>query len=45
MDYDEDKIDEAVIGVLYLTAHCAYDVMRVWKTFDWSAMDQLHEKG
>lgn len=45
MDYDTDKIDEAVIGVLYLTAHREYGAVRVWKTFDWAAMDRLHEKG
>ena len=40
--YDKKKIDEAVLGLLYLTLH---DGDRVWKSFDWEAMNRLHEKG
>lgn len=39
---DEDRIDEAVLGLLYLTLH---DDVRAWKTFDWDAMNRLHQKG
>ncbi len=42
MDYDPDKIDEAVLALAYLTLH---DGARVWKSFDWDAMGRLHEKG
>tara|TARA_R100000935_G_scaffold5007_1_gene11606 strand:- start:62 stop:340 length:279 start_codon:yes stop_codon:yes gene_type:complete len=42
MDLDEDKIDEAVLALLYLTLH---DGRRAWKGFDWDSMDRLHEKG
>lgn len=42
MELDNDKIDEAVLGLLYLTLH---DEGRAWKSFDWSAMNRLHEKG
>ncbi|GGO80939.1 hypothetical protein GCM10011348_18790 [Marinobacterium nitratireducens] len=42
MDIDEDKIDEAVLALLYLTLH---DGARAWKSFDWEAMNRLHEKG
>lgn len=42
MDYDSDKIDEAVLALAYLTLH---DGVRVWKSFDWDAMGRLHEKG
>ena len=42
MEFDEDKIDEAVLALLYLTLH---DGARAWKSFDWDAMDRLHEKG
>jgi len=42
MDYDEEKVDEAILGLLYLTLHDGY---RAWKTFDWDAMNWLHEKG
>ncbi len=40
MEMDEDKVDEAVLGLLFLTLHDKY---RVWKTFDWDAMSRLHE--
>ena len=45
MNYDPDKVDEAVLALLYLTLHDvdAYGG-RAWKGHDWSAMDRLHEK-
>jgi len=42
MDIDNDKIDQAVLALLYLTLH---DDVRAWKSHDWDAMDRLHEKG
>ncbi|MCZ7649585.1 MAG: DUF6429 family protein [Planctomycetota bacterium] len=42
MDADTDKIDEAVLALLYLTLH---HKERAWKSFDWDAMNRLHEKG
>ncbi|HEY7885465.1 MAG TPA: DUF6429 family protein [Cellvibrionaceae bacterium] len=42
MEIDEEKIDEVVLGLLYLTLH---DGGRAWKSFDWDAMNRLHEKG
>jgi len=42
MTLDEDKIDEAVLALLYLGLH---DGDRAWKGFDWGAMNRLHEKG
>ena len=42
MDYNPDKVDEAVLALLYLTVH---DGARAWKSFDWEAMNRLHEKG
>lgn len=42
MDYDSEKIDEAVLALAYLTLH---DGARVWKSFDWDALGRLHEKG
>ena len=41
MEEDSDKIDEAVLALLYLTFH---DKNRAWKSFDWDAMNRLHEK-
>jgi hypothetical protein len=42
MDYDPEKVDEAVLALLLLGLH---DGARTWKTFDWDAMDRLHAKG
>jgi hypothetical protein len=42
MEIDLDKIDDAVLGLLWLTLH--YE-RRAWKGFDWGALDRLHKKG
>jgi hypothetical protein len=42
MEIDTDRIDDAVLGLLWLTLH---DGRRAWKGFDWGALDRLHEKG
>jgi hypothetical protein len=42
MEIDTDKIDDAVLGLLWVTLH---DERRAWKGFDWAALDRLHEKG
>ena len=42
MATDLDKIDDTVLGLLWLTLH---DERRAWKGFDWGALDRLHKKG
>ena len=42
MTLDNDKIDRAVLAMLYLGLH---DVARAWKGFDWGTMDRLYVKG
>ena len=42
MDVDEERIDEAVLALLWLTLH---DGARAWKGYDWDALDRLHRKG
>lgn len=42
MDIDTDRIDEALLALLYLGRH---DHDRTWKSFDWDALDRLHAKG
>ena len=39
---DPDKIDDAVLALLLLGEH---DYQRVWKSFDWDAMERLYDKG
>ena len=43
MEYDKDKVDEAVLALLYLTTHD--QGRRAWKGMDWEAMNRLHDKG
>jgi hypothetical protein len=42
MEYNQDKVDEMVLALLYLTLH---DGQRAWKGHDWEALGRLHEKG
>ena len=42
MDIDRDRIDETVLALLFLGRH---DGDRIWKSFDWAAMERLHAKG
>ena len=42
MAADEERIDEAVLALLWLTLH---DGRRAWKGFDWAALGRLHAKG
>ena len=42
MEPNTEKIDEAVLALLYLGLH---ERNRTWKSFDWDSMDRLHNKG
>lgn len=42
MEIDRDKIDEAVLALMWLTLH---DERRAWKGFDWDALERLHGRG
>ena len=41
MNLDEDRINDAVLALLYLGLH---DECRAWKGFDRAAMDRLHQR-
>jgi hypothetical protein len=45
MQYDEDKVDEMILALLYLTLFEDRGIIRAWKGFDWDSMDRLYEKG
>jgi uncharacterized protein DUF6429 len=45
MEYDKDKVDDMVLALLYLGMFSEHSVQRAWKSFDWDALDRLHEKG
>ena len=42
METDEDRVDAAVLALLYLTLDRDG---RAWKGFDWSVKNRLHDKG
>jgi hypothetical protein len=42
MSLKTDKIDDAVLALLYLTLH---DYNRAWKDHDWNALGRLLDKG
>lgn len=42
MNVNLAAIDDAVLPLLYLTLH---DHNRAWKSFDWDALNRLHERG
>ncbi len=49
MKPDLDKIDDAVLALLFLTSFTEgrheFAVTRAWKGHDWDALDRLHQKG
>ena len=45
MEYNWDKIDDAVLALLYLTSFKEHEWVRTWKGHDWDALDRLHKKG
>lgn len=47
MDFDEDKIDEFTLALLYLVSHERLEGLgaRAWKGFDWDTLNRLHKKG
>lgn len=47
MNYDDDKIDEYTLALLYLATHERHEGLgaRAWKSFDWDTLNRLHEKG
>ena len=45
MDCDQQKVEEMVLALLYLTTFEDGPGMRAWKGHDWNTLDRLHEKG
>ena len=49
MKSNPDKIDDAVLALLHLTAFTDgkgdLAATRAWKGHDWDALDRLHQKG
>lgn len=45
MDYDQDKVDEITLALLWLTSFKDPVGIRAWKGPDWDTMERLHLKG
>ena len=45
MDIDTDKIDDAVLALLFLTRCDDKFGAAAWKSHDWDALNRLHAKG
>jgi hypothetical protein len=45
MEIDEEKVDVAVLALLYLTTFKDKPRWRAWKGHNWDSLDRLHQKG
>jgi hypothetical protein len=45
MEYQKEKVDDAVLALFYLNLYSDGSASRAWKSFDWDAMHRLFEKG
>jgi len=45
MDYNEDKVDEITMALLYLVMSRDERGGQAWKTFETRTLDRLHAKG
>ncbi len=45
MEYDDDKIDDAVLALLTLTLGANGFDRCAWKGHDWDVLERLHQKG
>ena len=44
-DLDHDKLNEAALAILGLTAHTEHGTTRAWKGMDWGLLDELFVRG
>lgn len=45
MEYDQDKVDEMILALLYLTSSRDHYATRAWKGLDVHILERLHAKG
>jgi hypothetical protein len=45
MEFDQDKVDEVTLALLWLTSFKDPVEVRAWKGQDWDTMERLHAKG
>ena len=44
VEYDKEKVEEAVLALLHLTTFDSGSGRRAWKGQDWDALDRLYHK-
>ena len=44
-DVDEQKLEQAVLALLYSNSFKEGEGKRAWKSLPWEIMDSLHQKG
>jgi Domain of unknown function (DUF6429) len=42
---NQDKLSEAALAILGLTAFREHEIVRAWKGLDWDLLDVLYQKG
>jgi hypothetical protein len=45
MEVNEEKVDDMVLALLFLTTFRDKPSLRAWKGHSWDALDRLHQKG
>ncbi|MEN6410875.1 MAG: DUF6429 family protein [Anaerolineaceae bacterium] len=45
MEYNQEKVDEMILALLYLTSSRDQYGTRAWKGLNWEALDRLYKKG
>jgi len=45
MDYDQSKVDEMTLALMFLTSFSEHSITRSWKGYDWDTMGRLHAAG
>ena len=45
MNYNESKVDELTLALMFLTTVPMQGQMRSWKGYDWDTLNRLHAAG
>ncbi len=45
MDYNQEKVDEMTLALMFLTTSSDQWGARSWKGYDWDTLNRLHEAG
>ena len=45
MEYNQEKVDDMILALLYLTSSTDKYGTRAWKGLDWQVLDRLYKKG